>query len=180
MKKPDLFHQLTSPLEYKSAFITGEPNSYLNLQYRNENQIAEVQITYSSKVKNSDRIKIKCSADSVAALRTFWDSYEHTEFAYLLLLNRQNQIIGKFFLAKGGMTGTVVDVRVIFQVALKANASSLILCHNHPSGNTDPSEADRKITRQIKDAGVFLDIPLLDHIVLTADSYYSMADEGLL
>ena len=144
-----------------------------------EDIIAEVQITYKSAVKSADRIKITCSQDANQALRTFWESYEHVEFVYLLLLNRENQIIGKYFLAKGGMTGTVVDVRVIFQVALKANATSIILDHNHPSGNLQPSEADRQINKQLNEAGKILDIPLIDHIILTYESYLSMADEGL-
>ena len=96
------------------------------------------------------------------------------------MLNRQNQILGYHQLSKGGMTGAVVDVRVIFQVALKASCTSIILSHNHPSGNLDVSDADRKITNQIKQAGVILDIPLLDHLIMTTDSYLSMADEGLL
>ena len=145
-----------------------------------EDIIAEVQITYKSTVKNADRIKITCSQDANNALRTFWESFEHVEYAYLLLLNRQNQIIGRYFLAKGGITGTVVDIRVIFQVAIKANATAIMLAHSHPSGNLQPSEADRNITRQIKEAGKILDIPLLDHIILTAESYLSLADEGLL
>jgi len=142
--------------------------------------ISEVQITYSSKVKSKDRIKITCSAEAVKAYRMFWPSFEHIEFAYLLLLNRQNQIIGKHFLAKGGMTGTVIDLRVVFQVALKANATSIMMAHNHPSGNLSPSAADRKITRQLKEAGTILEIPLIDHIILTEESYFSFADEGLL
>lgn len=142
--------------------------------------IAEVQITYSSKVKCSERIKITCSEAAAKAFRIFWPSYEHVEFAYLLLMNRQNQVIGQHFLAKGGMTGTVVDIRAIFQVALKSNATSIMFAHNHPSGNLQPSDADRKITRQIKDAGALLDIPLLDHIILTVDGYLSFADDGYL
>lgn len=145
-----------------------------------ENTIAEVQITYTSKIKSADRIKICCSEDANKALRTFWPSFDHVEFAYLLLLNRQNQILGFHQLAKGGMTGTVVDVRVIFQVAIKANAISIMFGHNHPSGNLQPSDADKKITRQIKEAGVILDIQLLDHIILSEDGYLSMADDGLL
>ena len=78
------------------------------------------------------------------------------------------------------MTGTVVDVRVIFQVAIKANTTSIMLAHNHPSGNLQPSEADKRITEQVKEAGKLLDIPLLDHIILTSESYFSLADEGLL
>jgi len=96
------------------------------------------------------------------------------------MLNRQNQILGYHQLLKGGMTGAVVDVRVIFQVALKSSSTSIIFAHNHPSGNLDVSDADRKITNQIKQAGVILDIPLLDHLIMTTDSYLSMADEGLL
>jgi DNA repair protein RadC len=145
-----------------------------------QNNIAEVQITYSSKIKSTDRIKITSSCEAVKAFRLFWPSFEHVEFAYLLLLNRQNQIIGQNFLAKGGMTGTVVDVRVVFQIALKTNATSIMMAHNHPSGNLQVSDADRKITRQIKDAGALLDIPLLDHIILTEEGYLSFADEGYL
>ena len=142
--------------------------------------ISEVQISYSSKIKNANRVKITCSTEAVKAFRIFWPSYEHVEFSYMLLLNRQNQVIGNYFLSKGGMTGTVVDLRVIFQVALKTNATSIMLGHNHPSGNLQASDADRKITRQVKDAGAILEIPLLDHIILTEDSYLSMADDGYL
>ena len=142
--------------------------------------IAEVQISYSSHVKAKDRMKVTGSKDAADAFRIFWPAYEHIEFSYLLMLNRQNQILGYHQLSKGGMTSAVVDVRVIFQVALKASCTSIILSHNHPSGNLDVSDADRKITNQIKQAGVILDIPLLDHLILTTDSYLSMADEGLL
>jgi len=142
--------------------------------------IAEVQISYSSHVKAKDRMKVIGSKDAAEAFRIFWPAYEHIEFSYLLMLNRQNQILGYHQLSKGGMTGAVVDVRVIFQVALKSSCTSIILGHNHPSGNLDVSDADRKITNQIKQAGVILDIPLLDHLIMTTDSYLSMADEGLL
>jgi len=98
----------------------------------------------------------------------------------MLMMNRQNQILGYHQLSKGGMAGTVVDVRLIYQVALKACATSLILAHNHPSGNLETSDADRRVTNQIKQAGVIMDIPLLDHLIMTTDSFLSMADEGLL
>ena len=142
--------------------------------------IAEVQISYSSHIKAKDRMKVTGSMDAASAFRAIWPAYDHIEFSYMLMLNRQNQILGYHQLSKGGMTGAVVDVRVIFQVALKSCATSLILAHNHPSGNLDTSDADRKITRQIKEAGLILDIPLLDHLIMTTDSYLSMADEGLL
>ena len=91
--------------------------------------IAEVQISYSSHIKAKDRMKVTGSKDAADAFRIFWPAYEHIEFSYLLMLNRQNQILGYHQLSKGGMTGAVVDVRVIFQVALKACATSLILAH---------------------------------------------------
>jgi DNA repair protein RadC len=125
-------------------------------------------------------MKVTGSKDAADAFRAIWPAYDHIEFSYMLMMNRQNQILGYHQLSKGGMTGAVVDVRVVFQVALKACATSLILAHNHPSGNLDTSDADRKITRQIKEAGLILDIPLLDHLIMTTDSYLSMADEGLI
>jgi DNA repair protein RadC len=89
--------------------------------------IAEVQISYSSHVKAKDRMKVTGSKDAADAFRIFWPAYEHIEYSYLLMLNRQNQILGYHQLSKGGMTGAVVDVRVIFQVALKASCTSIIL-----------------------------------------------------
>lgn len=145
-----------------------------------QDQIAEVKISYTSKVKYSDRIKIAHSADIADALRLFWPDYEHVEYAYVILLNRNNQILGSYLLSKGGMNGTVIDLRVIYQVALKANANFVIMAHNHPSGNLQPSEADRKITNEVREAGILLQIPLLDHIILTAEGYLSFADEGFL
>ena len=145
-----------------------------------ENKLAEVKISYSTDVKSEDRLKIIGSAFAAQALRDVWPEIEHVEYAYLLLLNRQNKVLGYYQLSKGGITGTTMDIRIIFQVALKAMATAIIIAHNHPSGNLDASDADKKITRQIHEAGKLLDIPLLDHIILTSDSYSSMADEGLI
>lgn len=143
-------------------------------------QIAEIKISYQPKIKASDRMKITGSKDAVKALRSIWPSYDHVEFMYMMMVNRQNQVLGCHQISKGGMTGTVVDVRVVFQVALKSCATSIILGHNHPSGNLDPSDADKKITRQLMEAGKFLEIPIIDHIILTEGGYLSMADEGFL
>jgi DNA repair protein RadC len=109
------------------------------------------------------------------------DSIEHIEEFKLLLMNRSNSVLGIMPVSKGGLSGTVTDVRLIYQGAIKANASGIIVCHNHPSGNLNPSESDTKITQKIKDAGLLMDIQLLDHLILTMDgSYYSFADNGLL
>jgi DNA repair protein RadC len=100
----------------------------------------------------------------------------------MLLLNRANKVLGITTISEGGLSGTVTDVRLIYQYAIKGNASGIIVCHNHPSGNQNPSESDLKITQKIKEAGNLLDIQLLDHIILTPerDLYRSFADEGQL
>ncbi len=91
--------------------------------------IAEVQISYSSKIAAKDRFKVTGSADAATAFRTFWPAYDHIEFSYMLMLNRQNQVLGWYQISKGGMTGAVIDVRVVYQVALKACATSIIMAH---------------------------------------------------
>ena len=96
----------------------------------------------------------------------------------MLLLNRANKVLGYVLLSLGGTAGTVVDPKVIFQAALKTNAHGIILCHNHPSGNLTPSSQDISLTKQLRDAGKFLEIALLDHLILTTEGYYSFADEG--
>ena len=108
------------------------------------------------------------------------ETLAHKEEMFLLLLNRQNRILGWAKLSSGGISGTVLDKKVVFQIALNANASGIILCHNHPSGNLTPSQADNQLTKEVKDGGRILDIAILDHIILTPDSYYSYADEGTL
>jgi DNA repair protein RadC len=145
-----------------------------------QNNLAEVRITYSCKIPACDRIKIRCSQDADKALRLIWPSFEHREFFYIMLLNRSNQILGFSQISMGGISGTVTDVRIIFQTALKANSSGIILAHNHPSGNLSPSESDIAITKKIKEAGKLLDISLLDHMIMTEDTYLSLADDNLI
>ena len=144
--------------------------------------LSEVSVSYKSKVKASDRTKILTSSDTVKELRNVFDAdkIDHSEEFVILLLNRANHVLGWAKISQGGLSGTVVDVRIIFQIALGANASKVILAHNHPSGNMKPSEQDRNITKQIKEAGKLLEIEVLDHVILTSDNYLSFADEGLL
>jgi DNA repair protein RadC len=97
-----------------------------------------------------------------------------------MFTNRANKVLGIFELSTGGVSGTVADPKLIFAAALKVAASGLILSHNHPSGNLQPSQADIDLTRKIKEAGKLLEIQLLDHIILTTEGYYSFADEGLI
>ena len=102
----------------------------------------------------------------------------HEEF-WVIFLNNSNKIISKAQLSKGGITGTIVDVRLVFRLALENRAIGLILCHNHPSGSLVPSEADKQITNKIKLAGESLDVKVLDHLIITETKYYSFVDEGI-
>ena len=144
------------------------------------NRIAEVQLTYSSKVPAADRIQVKSSSDAENAFRLVFPDLEHREYFYVMLLNRANKILGIYQASSGGISGTVVDPKIVFQAALKANASSLIVAHNHPSGQLHPSEADKDLTKKLKSAGAVLELPVLDHLILTAEKIYSFADEGLM
>ena len=123
--------------------------------------------------------KITGSNDVAGYLRPLIGDLAHEEF-WALFLNRQNKVIDSRKLSQGGITGTVIDVRLVLQMALEKHATSLIFAHNHPSGNLEASDADRKITKQLKDAGIIMDIPLLDHLIITQTGYFSFADEGLL
>jgi DNA repair protein RadC len=144
--------------------------------------VAEVKISYSTKVKASERRTISNSRDADEILRLFWDNnIEYVESMKIILLNRANKVLGIANLSTGGTSGCILDAKTVFQYALKANASSFILAHNHPSGNLKPSDQDLAITRKIKDGAKLLDISLLDHLIISAyDGYYSMADEGVL
>lgn len=144
-------------------------------------QLAEISISYKPAQKLSELQIINSSTDCEKLFRNFWsDDLNYCEEFIIMLINRANRVLGFSKISKGGIAGTVADPKIIFQNALKSNASSLILCHNHPSGNLKPSQADLDLTRKIKQAGQFLDITVLDHIILTEEGFYSFADEGLM
>jgi len=128
------------------------------------------------------KMQIKTSRDSYEAFKLFYDqdTIELTESFIALFLNRANNTLGWLKVSQGGMTGTVVDIRIILGTALKIAAQSIILSHNHPSGNLQPSEADISLTKKIKEAATFMDICILDHIIYTESGFYSFADEGLM
>jgi DNA repair protein RadC len=143
--------------------------------------LAEIQVTYKAKVKFSDMRKITTSKNAEEIFRIIWsDCMELREEFYILLLNRANRVLGWYRISEGGASGTVVDAKLIFSVALKCNACGIILAHNHPSGNTKPSEADGSLTKRIVDGGKLLEISVFDHLILTTDYYLSFADEGWL
>jgi len=126
-----------------------------------------------------EKLKVTTSADCAAVFKPLLSDLAHEEF-WVLLLNRNNLVVDKMLVSQGGISGTVIDVRIILKMALDKLASSIILCHNHPSGNLIPSEADKDITKKIKEAGKHMDIPVLDHLIIANDAYFSFADEGLL
>lgn len=126
-----------------------------------------------------DKPKIKSSRDAYNTIASLLIDLPHEEF-WILLLNRSNEVISREKISTGGVSGTVVDAKIIFKKALDILASSIILVHNHPSGNLRPSQADIDVTRKMKKAGVVLDISILDHLIISERGFYSFADEGTL
>ena len=145
-------------------------------------ELAEVELIYKSKVKASLRPLIASSSDLYKVLLQVWDSgrIELVEEFKVVFLNRANKVIGIMDASSGGITGTVADPRIILAGALKCCAVNIMLAHNHPSGSLKPSRADEQLTVKIKEAARFLDITVLDHIIVSNEGYYSFADEGLL
>lgn len=144
--------------------------------------INELAVTYSRQEVSQTAVK-----NSATVYKLLKEIYHNTqsemelkEYFFMILLNRANKIVGYYKLSEGGISGTVVDLRLAYGTALKSLASAIIIAHNHPSGNLNPSEEDRRLTKKFTDAGKLLDINVLDHLIITNDGYYSFADEGLL
>lgn len=122
---------------------------------------------------------VRSSREIAEYLQALIKDYSYEVFA-VIFLNRANKINHFEIISRGGITGTVADPRVILKKALEEDATSIILCHNHPSGNLKPSLADEELTRKIKEAASYMDIKVIDHIIVSEDGYYSFADEGIL
>jgi DNA repair protein RadC len=148
-------------------------NTAFNLSY-----IAEVELIYSTKVKPSNRVKISSSKDAYEILNQTWNenTIELREEMKVILLNNSHKVLGIYNVSHGGITGTVADPKLIFA----ANATDIILAHNHPSGNSQPSKADIGLTNKCKEIGELFDIKILDHMIMTTEGYYSFADEGMM
>ena len=138
------------------------------------------EITLKYKTSGVKKTKITNSQDSYNLFKQMYDAdtLEYCESSIVIYLNRANNSIGWQKISQGGLTGTVVDVRMVLATALKCGATSLILSHNHPSGNLFPSKTDDKFTKQINNACEIMEIKLLDHLIITTDGYYSYADQG--
>ncbi|MET3127387.1 DNA repair protein RadC [Arcicella rosea] len=129
--------------------------------------------------ETSTRPRIKCSEDAYEVLKPHLSDLSHEEF-WIILLNRANDVIKCQKVSSGGVSGTIADPKMIFKIALEHLASGIILAHNHPSGNLNPSQADRDLTQKLKAAGNSLDISVLDHLIFTDKKYYSFADQGVM
>ena len=160
-------------IEMVTAKGTNMPDSLL--------QIAEVELVYKNQPNISNRPQINKSSDGYDVLIAAWDENKigFVEQVNLLLLNRANRVLGVCTISTGGVSGTIIDPKLVFIAALKANASSIIIAHNHPSENTAPSQADRVATKKLTEAGLLLDITLLDHLIVTPHRFYSFSDNAV-
>lgn len=142
----------------------------------------KISVSFDKKLKTSELFTITSSETAADVFRKVFnaDTINWCEEFILLCLNNSNRVIGFYKVSSGGITATVVDVRMIYTLALKSCAVSIIVAHNHPSGKLQPSDADIDITKKLKEGGKILDIKLLDHIILTDESYFSFTDNGIL
>lgn len=143
--------------------------------------VFELEVSYTRKA--TARIKLTSSDEVAAFARTLIykpGSIQYCERFFVLLLSRSNECFGFKQISQGGITGTFTDAKLIFQTALLCHATQIILLHNHPSGNTKPSNADLSMTKQIMKGGALSEIKVLDHVIITAEGHSSMADEGLM
>lgn len=145
-------------------------------------QVAEIELIYKTKVQASQRPKIASSTDAYNVLMQSWnpDRLEFIEEFKILLLNNASRVLGIFEVSKGGISGASADIRIVFAAALKANATGIILAHNHPSGQLVPSDADKYITENMRKAGELLNIRVLDHLIVTAEGFCSFSDECMM
>lgn len=142
--------------------------------------VAALELANRIKTSENQELKrITGSQDVFQLMQPIIGDLPHEEF-WVLCLNNSNKVIHKFQLSKGGLTSTIVDLRMLFKTALEHLATAIILLHNHPSGQLSPSRADAQITQKIKQAGEHIEIKLLDHVIITKNNYYSFADEGNL
>lgn len=183
-----------SVIELSAHIMKDCDNSFMKLSqlsveeltnnYKGIGQAKAVQIAATSDMVRRSKYEqvtsdtvIRSSKEVYKRMAPFVAPLEHEEF-WVIFLNRANKVISQKRISQGGFSGTVTDIRIIFRLALEKRATSIIICHNHPSGNSEPSSADRKITARIAEAGKTMDISLLDHIIVAGDDYYGFADNG--
>jgi DNA repair protein RadC len=140
------------------------------------------ELVLSYKTGEEKRFKVSSSKDAYNGLKELYDVgvLEYYESSIVIYLNRANNTLGWRMISQGGMSGTIMDTKIIYATALQCGASAIILSHNHPSGSLIPSQSDRNVTKQIVEAGKLFEIQVLDHLIITKDGYFSFADEGIL
>lgn len=144
-------------------------------------KVSEVKITYMNETPKSERVKIGDAKAVYDVLKPYYDeNMDYKEMSYAVYLNRENEILAVKKISEGGVSATVIDPKIVFQGALKLNASALIISHNHPSGNLKPSSADIKLTKDLMQGGKYLSIEVLDHLIITSDGYLSFINEGII
>lgn len=150
-------------------------NASTNLSY-----VAEIELVYKSGYNIAERPKIGSAKDAYRILLSTWDEnkLELLEQAKVILLNNASHVLGICELSSGSTEGTIVDIKHAFVAAIKANATAMILAHNHPSSNLTPSYADKMLTTQFQEAGKILSVPVLDHIIVTKNGFYSFSEDG--
>jgi DNA repair protein RadC len=147
-----------------------------------ESAIAEIEMSYKPLVTVSKLPQIQSSSDAYNLLLHTWDAskIEFVEHFKVMLMNRANRVLGVCTVCKGSSTGCIADPKLVFAVALKTNACNLIIAHNHPSGNLNPSKYDIALSLKIREGGKLLDIRVLDHLIISTEGYYSFADQGAM
>lgn len=154
----------------------------MNNAIQNLFNISEIDIVYKNKVNYNDRIKIQCAESAYKILKQSWNDnkIDFIEEFKVLFLDQACHCLGISEISTGSLNGCIVDCRVVFAAALKAKATRLILAHNHPSGNLNPSSADLQLTKKIVAGGELLDIQIDDHIIVASNGYYSFSNSGLI
>ncbi|MBB2151697.1 JAB domain-containing protein [Pedobacter gandavensis] len=144
--------------------------------------VAEIEISYKPKYKPSEIPQISSSEQAYEVLTQHWDlgRIEFLEEFKIILLNRRNRVLGVVNISSGGVSGTIADPKVIFATALKTGSSGIILAHNHPSSEVDPSSEDINLTKKLYSGANLLDLKIMDHLIISKNSFYSFADEGII
>jgi DNA repair protein RadC len=140
---------------------------------------AALELGRRRKADTRIRTKLTSSKDAFEAIAPLIEDHHHEEF-WILLVNRANEIIRRERISSGGSSSTIVDIKMVFRIAIDHRAEAIIAVHNHPSGQLTPSQSDRELTKRIAEAGKIMDIALLDHLIVSQRGYYSFADEGLI
>ncbi|AZA87553.1 DNA repair protein [Chryseobacterium shandongense] len=147
---------------------------------KTNSKVPELLVSYSAHIVSEQ--EINNSRETYSLIFSHWnlDTIEIFEEVKILLLNKSNKVLGVYDLSKGGMSSSIIDVKIVLSIALKSLASGIIIVHNHPSGNLSPSKADIDITKKLQSACNLMDIKILDHLIISKDNYYSFTDDGLL